>query len=167
MKIKNQRLYSLLPVIFIAILLVYALFAEYYLYLAPCPLCMVQRYIYVAIGFLFLLSFIFNPQRIMKKVISLFIFLFTALGIGVTGRHVWLTTLPPEEVPDCGPGLDYMLDAFPLGDVFKELFYGAGECAETVWQLLGLNMPSWSLICFIALFFYTIFWTFKKQSRFS
>ena len=69
----------------------------------------------------------------------------------VAGRHVWLQSLPPDQVPACGPSLEYMLDAFPLGKTLKMVFTGSGECAEVDWTFLGLAMPAWSLIFFIAL----------------
>ena len=30
--------------------------------------------------------------------------------MGIAARHLWLQNLPPELVPDCGMGLNYMLD---------------------------------------------------------
>ena len=35
-------------------------------------------------------------------------------------RHVWLQSLPPGEVPACGPGLNYMLETLPFTDVLVE-----------------------------------------------
>ena len=39
---------------------------------------------------------------------------------GVAARHVWLQSLPPDQVPSCGPGLDYWLDTLPLRAVFEQ-----------------------------------------------
>jgi len=67
-------------------------------------------------------------------------------GIAVAGRHVWLQSLPPDKVPACGPGLDFMLDAFPLFEVLQVVLTGSGECATIDWRFLGLSMPVWVLI---------------------
>jgi disulfide bond formation protein DsbB len=72
-------------------------------------------------------------------------------GAIVAGRHLWLQNLPPDKVPACGPGLDFMLDAFPLAEALKMVFSGSGECAEVSWSLLGLSMPAWVLIAVTAL----------------
>jgi protein dithiol:quinone oxidoreductase len=62
-----------------------------------------------------------------------------------------LQSLPPEEVPLCGPGLDYMLEILPLAEVIREVLSGSGECAEIDWTLLGLSMPWWTLLLFLGL----------------
>jgi disulfide bond formation protein DsbB len=73
----------------------------------------------------------------------------TLSGAGVAGWHVWIQHLPPDQIPSCGPGLDYMLDNLPLSDVLKMVFGGSGECAEVVWQFLGLSMPAWVFIAIV------------------
>jgi len=163
MKVNSLRLYSFLPFFGTVIFLAYAIYTEVYQFLNPCPLCMVQRYIYGLIGILFLITFIKPPLVWGRKLFGSIIALVSVFGMVVSGWHVYLQYLPPEEVPDCGPGLDYMLDVFPLKDIIKELIHGSGDCAEVVWSFLNLSMPTWSFICFIGLFFYTIFWMNFKQ----
>ena len=67
-------------------------------------------------------------------------------GIGVAGRHVWLQNLPPDQVPSCGPGFDYIIDSFPLSEALQLIFTGSGECASVDWQFLGWSMPAWVVI---------------------
>ena len=69
----------------------------------------------------------------------------------MAARHVYIQNMPADQVPACGPGLDYMLDAFPLFEAVRMVFTGSGECAEIVWQFLGLSMPAWTLIWFVIL----------------
>ncbi|HEY5703481.1 MAG TPA: disulfide bond formation protein B, partial [Gammaproteobacteria bacterium] len=71
--------------------------------------------------------------------------------------QVWLQHLPPEKVPECGPGLDYMLEAFPLGQALKMILSGSGECAEVQWSFLGFSIAEWSLIWFILFFIASLF----------
>ena len=73
-------------------------------------------------------------------------------GAGIAGRQVWLQHLPADQVPECGPGLDYMLEAFPLTDALKMIFSGSGECAEVHWRFIGLSIAEWSLVWFILFF---------------
>ena len=130
----------------------YALYAQYQLFLDPCPLCIFQRIAVIGMGiaFLFLAAHDPNPGRARRVYLGLF-GLSTLFGIAVAGRHVWLQNLPPDKVPSCGPGLGYMLDNFPLGDALKMVFTGSGECASIDWSLLGLSMPAWVLIAIVCL----------------
>ena len=129
----------------------YALYAQYQLFLEPCPLCVFQRVAVVGMGLGFLLLALHNPRGWARRAYLGILGLFTLIGIVVAGRHVWLQNLPPDEVPSCGPGLGYMLDNFPLGDALKMVFTGSGECATVDWQFLGLSMPAWVLIAIIGL----------------
>jgi disulfide bond formation protein DsbB len=80
-------------------------------------------------------------------------------------RHLWLQSLPPDQVPACGPGLDYMLDVFGLTETLSMVFSGSGECAEVVWSLFGLSMPAWVLICFVTLGVGGLFFNWRLAGR--
>ena len=75
----------------------------------------------------------------------------SSAGGAVSIRHIWLQNLPPDQVPACGPGLNYMLDVFPLQNVIQQVLAGSGECAEMDWSFLGLSLPGWSLVVFAGL----------------
>lgn len=128
-----------------------ALYLQYVLHEEPCPLCMVQRVIFIVIGVLFVIATLHNPERIGGKVYGWVIGLFALAGVAVAGRHIWLQHLPKEQVPACGPGLDYMLEHFPMSAVLKELMHGSGECAAKGWTFLTLGIPEWSLIGYVVL----------------
>ena len=127
------------------------LYLQYVLHQEPCPLCMVQRFIFTTLLVLFLLAGLHNPKRLGVKVYSVLITLGALSGVGVAIRHIWIQHLPIDEVPACGPGLDYMLDNFPMSEVLKELLHGSGECAAKGWTFLTLGIPEWSLIWFLLL----------------
>ncbi len=124
-------------------------FLQKYLGLAPCPLCVFQRIGVIVMGCFALLAVLTNPKNI---AIRLFLWLGSISGalwsLVVAIRHVWIQHLPADEVPSCGPGLDFLLDAFPLMQVLKEVFSGSGECAEVVWRFLGLSIPEQAMIVF-------------------
>lgn len=129
-----------------AAMMAFALYAQHGLELEPCPLCILQRIAVIATGLVFLLAALHDPGRTGARVYGVVIALPAAAGAIVAGRHVWLQHLPPDEVPECGPGLDYVLDVFPLLEAVDMIFKGSGECAEVVWRMLGLTMPTWVLI---------------------
>lgn len=129
----------------------FALFAEHVLMLTPCPLCVFQRLAVIIVGLLFLVAALHHPAGWGRFVYAGLIGLAAAGGAGVAGWHVHVQNLPPDQVPSCGPGLDYMVDNFPFTDVLKMVFTGSGECAEISWQFLGLSMPAWVLLCAVGL----------------
>ena len=132
----------------IAVLFGVALYTQYFGGLVPCPLCMTQRFFYVLTA-LFALFGALHGRAL--RAWGALVALAAAGGTFVAGRQVWLQHLPPEEVPACGPSLDYMLQTLPFGEVLKTLFKGDGNCALVDWRLLGLSMAEWSLLWFIAL----------------
>ena len=130
-------------------------FAYYHLQsrlgLDPCPLCILQRIAFLLTGLIFLVAALHNPARIGSRIYALLIALAALIGAGIAGWHVRLQHLPADQVPECGPGLDYMLEVFPLSDTLRMVFTGSGECAEIVWSFLGLSIPAWSLVSFLCL----------------
>jgi disulfide bond formation protein DsbB len=129
----------------------YALYAEYGLLLTPCPLCIFQRVAVIALGVVFLVAAVFPARHWGRATYTGLIGLIAAVGVGIAGRHVWLQSLPPERVPACGPGLDYIIDSFPFSEALRLVFSGSGECAVADWHFLGLSMPAWVLISVAAL----------------
>ena len=111
----------------------------------PCPLCVFQRIAFLAIGTVLLLGVLF-PGRI----VAAFTLIGVAAGIGLAGRHLWLQSLPADQVPACGPGLDYLVGLFPITEVIGMVLSGSGECAE-VDRVLGVSIPLWTLLTYAAL----------------
>ena len=134
----------------------FAFFLEHVRGLEPCPLCLFQRLFVIAVGAVALVAALHGPGAVVRRVYA---WLIAALALGggaVAARHVWLQYLPADEVPSCGPGLEYMLDAFPLMEVIEEVLGGSGECAEVSWLFLGLSIPEWTLILFIGLLLFSV-----------
>ena len=149
--LRNKRQLNFAAFAACAAMMAYALYSQHYLLLDPCPLCIFQRVAVVALGIVFLLAAIHNPGRLGSAVYALLVAAAALAGAGVAGRHVWLQNLPPDKVPACGPGLDFMLDAFPFAEVLNMVLSGSGECAETSWVFLGLTMPAWVFIAVVLL----------------
>lgn len=129
-------------------LLGFGLFLEHVRGLEPCPLCVFQRLAFMATGVVALVALLHGPGRVGGLVYACLVFITSITGATIAGRQVWLQHLPADQVPACGPGLDYMLEVFPLQEVLQMVFSGSGECAEVQWRFLGLSIPEWSLACF-------------------
>lgn len=132
-------------------LLITALVFQFSGGLEPCPLCISQRIMVLAVALVLLAAVIHNPGRIGTRIYAVVGTLTALGGAGVSGRHVWLQHLPADQVPACGPGLSYMFQYFPLTDTLKAMLSGTGDCAKVDWTLFGLSMPAWVLLCFLGL----------------
>lgn len=150
MTLPSRRKLNLVGFLACAAMMAYALYAQYQLLLDPCPLCLLQRAAVIGMGVLFLLAALHNSAGGGRRVYAVLLGLFAIGGVFVAGWHVWLQSLPPDQVPSCGPGLGYMLENFPLGDALRMVFSGSGECATVDWSFLGLSMPAWVLIAIAA-----------------
>ncbi len=150
--LNNPRAVNALGFLACAGLMAYALFAQHVLGLEPCPLCVFQRVAVIGLGTVFALAALQGPGLAGRRLYAVLVVISAAAGSGVAGRHLWLQSLPPERVPACGPGLDYMLESFPSAGVAAD---GAirfrGMRAGSTGSFLGLAMPAWVLICVLGL----------------
>lgn len=140
-----------------------ALFMQYVLREDPCPLCMVQRVIFIVIGVWFFIAALHNAKQIGSRVYSVLIALTALIGVGVSSRHIWIQHLPKDQVPACGPGLDFMLQNFPMSEVLQELMHGSGECAAKGWTFLTLGLPEWALVWYVLLGVFAVMIGWKKS----
>jgi disulfide bond formation protein DsbB len=137
-------------------LLAFAFYLQYVEHQEPCPMCILQRIAFMAAMAVFVIAALHGPGRRGAIAYSTLIFLFAGIGAGIAGRQVWLQHLPADRVPACGPGLQYMLERFPLAEALKKVLAGTGECAEVGWRFLGLSIAEWSLVWFVLLTVYAI-----------
>ena len=146
MSLPNRRLTNVGGLLACAGMMGFALYAQHVLLLDPCPLCVLQRVAVIGLGIVFLAAALHHPSRWGKFVYTTFVAIVGVAGAGVAAWHVRMQNLPPDEIPSCGPGLDYMLDTFPFAEAMRMVFEGSGECADVLWRFLGLSMPTWVVI---------------------
>lgn len=144
----TRAFYAALAAICIG-LLGFGYYLQFFAGQEPCPLCIFQRVAYFTIACIGLVGAIHAPQGTGRLGYSGTVLFAAVIGAAIAGRQVWLQHLPVDQVPECGPGLDYMLDVFPLSDALRMVFAGSGECAEVTWTFLSLSIAEWSLICFL------------------
>jgi disulfide bond formation protein DsbB len=109
---------------------------------------MMQRAMYLLVAFFSVLGLMTYRSNISRRAFA-FLSLLTAVGGAlIAGRQVWLQHLPEDKVPACGPGIEYMVEVFPLLEVIQMSLMGTGDCAKVQWMWLGLSIPGWSIIIF-------------------
>lgn len=147
----NPRIWFLLGFISCFLMLSVGAYFQIVEEMEPCPLCISQRIAILATGIIFLIAAIHNPKRCGLKIYSTLGVITALCGAGISIRHVWIQNLPADEIPECGPGLGYVFDNFPLLDTIKLMLNGTGDCAEILWTFLGLSIPGWTLVAFLGL----------------
>ena len=145
-----------------ALLLGFGYYLQFVKGLEPCPLCMTQRICFYLIG-IFALIAVFNRSSIIFQRVTASLGAIACItGLAVAGRQLWLQHLPEDQVPACGPGFNYIIENFPLLEAVEIMFRGNGNCAEVVWQFLGLSIPGWAFIAFTGLLTLNIIQLFRK-----
>ncbi len=153
----HGRTFNLLLAFVCHEMLVAAYYFQYVEGLNPCPLCIVQRVVVFAIGIWLLLMAVLNSSAgsLLSRLTNGVGVVISLVGVAAAGRQVWLQSLPPADIPACGPDLAYMMDMFSANEILAELLKGSGDCAKVDWSLFGLSMGAWMLVVFslFALFF--------------
>ncbi|MDR2209793.1 MAG: disulfide bond formation protein B [Azoarcus sp.] len=130
---------------------------------APCPMCIMQRYALLGVGLVALVGALHNRAAILYGVL---VTLAALIGGGVAARQSWLQLYPPQTM-GCGPGLEYMLENFPLTELLPKLFRGEGDCSAVDWTFFGLSIANWGLITFAGIVIVTpwVVWRFRRAKR--
>ena len=160
----KRRVVYLLGFLACAGLIGFALYLQHKLGEDPCALCIFQRVAVGALGVVFLLAALHNPHEVGNRIYASLALITAAVGGAIAGRHVWLQHLPKDQVPECGPGLNYLLETQPWMQVLSNVLKGSGECAEVGWTFLNLSIPEWTLICFVLFAIVTVF-QFRNRRR--
>ena len=144
-------------------LIAFALYLQHFQGQDPCPLCIVQRVAYITLMAVFLVAAVHGAGRTGATVYGGLLVLVASLGGAVAARHVWLQHLPKDRIPECGPGLEYMLRKYPPPQALEKLLAGSGECSESGWSFLGLSIAEWSLLWLVLLGAFSIYLTVKAR----
>jgi len=160
----SSRIFFSIIFVICASLLGFGLYLEHVVGLEPCPLCVFQRIAYIVVALFALIAAIHNPQKLFARIYTGLMFVASLCGAGIAGRQVWLQHLPEDKIPECGPGLEYMLDVFPLADALKMILSGSGECAEVQWTFLSFSIAEWSILCFVGLTVVSLIMFFRQEN---
>lgn len=162
MKFLTLRLTYFFAFLCVIMMFVLAFYLEYWKGVAPCPLCILQRVVVAVLGVLFFLGSVLNLKKMGQFILGGFGFILSVTGYLLAARQVWIQHLPPNQTPDCGVSLEYMLHVLPLDQVAKKIFEGTAECSLVNWTFLDLSLAQWSLIWFAIFGAFTLWQTFRS-----
>lgn len=163
----NSRIWFFLGFLGCVFLLAMGAYFQFVQGLDPCPLCISQRIAILLTGLVFLSAAIHNPGQKGVTAYSILGAVTALCGAAISTRHVWIQHLPADKVPECGPGLEYVMQNFPLSETIKLMLSGTGDCAKVDWTMLGFSMPAWTLLAFLMLATLSLLqiWNYKEADR--
>ncbi len=115
--------------------------------LAACPLCILQRMLYLLLGIEALLLLLAASRH---RLVALLMAVTAATGAGIAGYQTWLQRF--TQGISCGGGQPWW-EQFVVwaGKQVPLLFEASGLCSEAGWVFLGLSIAEWSLLFFSAM----------------
>ena len=149
--LNNRNINLLCGLICVSSLLIAKFYFEDYLDLEPCYLCITQRAFIAIAGLLFFIWAVHDPKRLGARIYALLVLSATSAGAYFSLKQLYLQSLPEEQVPQCGPPVDYLFETFSNFEVIAMLLRGDGNCAKIQWEFLSITMPGWVLLIFIIL----------------
>jgi len=145
---RERRLYLLLSLVCVALLGV-ALYLQYALGKEPCPLCILQRYALVLIAIFGLAGAVSRSWRGIR--IAHWLSILGALGGNIAAGYLVYVQFNPRV--SCGyDAVEGFVSALPTTQWFPQLFAVQGLCEIAYPPILGLTIPTWSLIGFVVIF---------------
>jgi disulfide bond formation protein DsbB len=127
-----------------------ALLMDYILGLYACPLCILTRYVFLAIALFSVLKFFLKFTRLPLWGIMTSSF----IGCLITLRHIYIQNLSVEGVSNlsgCGMPLSTTIEYYGLLNGLVMVLKGGPSCSEENWRLV-FNFAEWGLIFFIIFF---------------
>jgi disulfide bond formation protein DsbB len=127
-------------------LVAFSLALQASLRLAPCPFCIFQRVLYLAVGFCGLLGL---AWPVLRTAWAGLIAVLALAGIAIAGYQSWMQAYP-HLATECGYAEPTLIERLVdwLGMQWPSLFLATGFCTSREWEILGLSMANWSALLF-------------------
>jgi protein dithiol:quinone oxidoreductase len=135
-----------------------ALYLQHVQNMPPCPLCVIQRYLYLAIA----IACLAGASTSQPKFGAGLGLLGALGGLGVVGKHLYVLAHPGFS---CGiDPMETVLNKIPTATALPWLFRADGLCEDARDTLLGLSVPAWSAVWF-AILTASLAWLLARRSR--
>lgn len=127
--------------------------------LAACPLCILQRMVYLSLALVALLGLIISNKRA-KALPALLNVGLAGTGAFIAGYQVWLQRFAKDI--SCTANAPWWEEfVYWAGEKVPALFNATGLCSEAGWKFLGLAIADWSLLAFSGLLLLSLIALFK------
>jgi disulfide bond formation protein DsbB len=137
------------------------LFSEF-MRLAACPLCIIQRMLYLTLAIFAALGLAVAARPLAARLVALLMTVAAGTGIFVAGYQVWIQRFAPET--NCSPYPTWWEDMVDrAGEVVPILFKANGLCSDPAWKFLSLSIADWSLGCFTGFLLISLYALMRKR----
>ena len=126
-----------------------SIFVQHVLGVEPCPLCIIQRFTYLALVPIFFAAALVQRHGRAQRSLLWGATLLSFIGLSVAAYQTQMQIFPPSVIESCSPGLAYLLDTMGVTDVLMQLVHAGGDCADTSFKVLGLTLAQASLLIFL------------------
>lgn len=147
----------------VAGLLAFGSYLQYVVGLEPCPMCIVQRYVFFAVLFVALLGAAGKGCR-WQGVFWVVLLVCAVAGAYVAARQSWLQWYPPPFY-SCGRDFYGMIEQMPLSQALPRIFAGSGDCTQIDWTFLGGTIANWAFVSFSAVAVTALGWLLALRKR--
>lgn len=129
--------------------------------LAACPLCIIQRMLYLLLAVIALPGFFLGRGG--RMLVALLLAVTAATGAFVAGYQVWIQRFAQEV--NCSanqPWWERLVDW--AGERVPMLFEANGLCSDPAWKFLSLSIADWSLLIFSGLFLFALYALMRQRA---
>jgi disulfide bond formation protein DsbB len=135
-----------------------ALYLQHAKDMLPCPLCVIQRYLFLGVAIFSLIGAFANKI----KAFAALALLCALGGLGTVAKHLYVLAHPGFS---CGiDPMETMLNKIPTATLLPWLFRADGLCEAAQDTVLGLNVPQWSAVWFVILAA-SLVWVLARRAR--
>ena len=139
-----------------------ALYLQHAKDMLPCPLCVIQRYLFIGVAFFSLIGAWMGKSAGKIKAGATLALLCALGGLGVVGKHLYVLAHPGFS---CGiDPMETTLNKIPTATLLPGLFRADGLCEAAQETVLGLNVPQWSAVWFVLLTL-ALVWVLVRRAR--
>ena len=135
-------------------MILFVLISEYVFGLAPCSLCLIQRYPHIVVAITSVWLIFFRTHNFFLYPVNTLVM---ALSIILASYHVGVEQSIFQGPQSCSSSNLSLVSEKSTEALLKDILNtSVVRCNEVTWSFLGLSMATWNLILSIALF---IAWT--------
>ncbi|MGO0790304.1 disulfide bond formation protein B [Herbaspirillum seropedicae] len=158
---KSSKPVFLLVALVCIALLGFAMYLQIVEEMQPCPLCVIQRYMFVLVA-AFALIGAFLPEAARRASAAL-----AALAaLGGAGTAIWHLYVKAHPGVSCTTDpLETALNQLPTAKLWPQMFTADGFCSAPWPPVFGLQIPTWSLIWFVVLALVLIVQMLRRAPR--
>ncbi len=159
------RKISIVGFLICAFALVGAVYIEHNYLISPCPLCMLQRYAYGLLAFIFLLGSILNLKAIFRYIYYFFVLCAAGIGCALAAYQFRLQYFAAPQKVSCSASLERLIELHPFLDALKIALQGSPECSKVDMAILGISLAGWSTIMFGLVIIFALYFFYLEATK--